>query len=379
MPGNNSGGAKEPIKSSGIHADSMILELWMRIMNMRMMLSLFLALLAAATASATDPIAAPPGHAPSSRPRSGVALIITGAAARIPQEAALLQALDERGLLKDLVFISGDSSGALNAILHGRMSWKRYRAILSGIRNADVYIQHEDKVPVDTSPFRALLSRVVEGEMGYTSIGELPIPTAITITRLSDMGLEKTALRMCSRKINAESDPSLSLVDILMASTAFPVVFPPVPIRNAVTLPNAEYVDGGAGEDYVPFKALLEFEQERGQGVERIYIISRKSDAVPEISQELRVLGVNDYGVFDKLGISLDSVASRRLARHLKAYAKQAPEAAARTFVWKPDFPGSFLLFSFDALELQYAATEAWAALNAPVSLDQYLAEHGPK
>jgi predicted acylesterase/phospholipase RssA len=210
--------------------------------------------------------------------------------------------------------------------------------------------------------------------MGYTSIGELPIPTTITITRLIDLGLEKTAYRMCSKKINAESDPSLSLVDILMASTAFPVVFPPVRIRNAVTIPNIEYVDGGAGEDYVPFEALLEFERARGQGVERIYIVSRKDDTVPEISEELRVLGVNDHGVFNKLGISADSLASRTLAQHLRAFAKQAPESAAHTFIWKPDFPGSFLLFNFDALEAQWAATEAWASLNAPISLEQYLA-----
>jgi hypothetical protein len=346
---------------------------------MRTILRLLLALLVAVSVSATDEVAIRSDKAPSTRPRSGVALIITGAAARIPQEAALLHALDERGLLKDLVFISGDSSGALNAvalnaILSGRMSWKRYREILSGLRNEDVFTQTGKTLPVDTSPLRALLTRVIEGEMGYKNIGELPIPTTITITRLMDLGLAKTAYRMCSKKINAESDQSLSLVDILMASTAFPVVFPPVRIRSAVTIPNIEYVDGGAGEDYVPFEALLEFERAMGQGVERIYIVSRKDDTIPEVSEELRILGVNDHGVFDKLGISADSLASRRLTQHLKAFAKQAPELAAHTFIWKPEFPGSFLLFNFNALEAQWAATEAWAALNAPISLEQYLA-----
>ena len=57
-----------------------------------------------------------PAGLPSASPAKGVALVITGAAARIPQEAALLEALDERGLLKDLSFVSGDSSGALNAV-----------------------------------------------------------------------------------------------------------------------------------------------------------------------------------------------------------------------------------------------------------------------
>jgi hypothetical protein len=318
---------------------------------------------------------------PNIESRSGVALIITGAAARIPQEAALLQALDERGLLENLVFISGDSSGALNAVAlnairSGRMSWRRYREILSGLRNEDIFIQAGKRLPVDTGPFRSLLSRIVEQEMGYTSIGELPIPTSITITGRSDLGLEKTAYRMCSARINAESDPSLSLVDLLMATTAFPIVFPPVRVRNAVTIPNIEYVDGGAGEDYVPFEALFAFERARGRGVERVYIVSRKNDSIPEISEELRALGVNDHGIFDKLGISIDAMANRKLLRNLKQFAKLAPWLSSQAFVWKPDFPERFLLFNFDALEAQYATTEAWAERSVPVLLEQYLAEH---
>ena len=99
---------------------------------------------------------------------------------------------------------------------------------------------------------------------------------------------------MCSRKINEESDPSLSLVDIMMASSAFPVVFPAVRIRNVKTIPDVEYVDGGVGEDHVPYHALLDFEKFRGAEVEKVYIVSRKSDSIPEISDELKNLGIND-------------------------------------------------------------------------------------
>jgi predicted acylesterase/phospholipase RssA len=48
--------------------------------------------------------------------RSGTAIVMTGAAARIPQEAALLEELYNRGLMKNVVFISGVSSGALNSV-----------------------------------------------------------------------------------------------------------------------------------------------------------------------------------------------------------------------------------------------------------------------
>jgi hypothetical protein len=46
--------------------------------------------------------------------RSGTAIIMTGAAARIPQEAGLLEELYNRGLLKDVVFISGGKNGQID-------------------------------------------------------------------------------------------------------------------------------------------------------------------------------------------------------------------------------------------------------------------------
>ena len=113
------------------------------------------------------------------QPRSGTALIITGAAARIPQEAALLETLHSRGLLSDLVFISGVSSGALNAvalngILSGRMTWERYRNLLFSIKAEDIYLRSGRGFPVDTEPLRMLFRRVVETELGFRSIGPRP-------------------------------------------------------------------------------------------------------------------------------------------------------------------------------------------------------------
>lgn len=321
-----------------------------------------------------------PAGLPSVAQEKGVALIITGAAARIPQEAALLEALDGRGMLDDLSFVSGDSSGALNAVAvnaikSGRMTWTRYRQILEGIHDDDIFVQSGKRLPVDTSPLRALLKRIVEDEMGYRTMGDLPIPTSISITRLEDLGLEKTAYRMCSERINSESDPSLSIVDILMASTAIPVVFPPVRIPGVTTIKDIDYVDGGAGEDYVPYEALLEFEKARGLSFDKVFVVSRKSDMVPEVSQELRALGVNDRGLFDKLGISPERLASRLFLEYLGRFAKQAPDLAARTFVWRPYFQASFLLLDFNSLGEQYAATQEWAKTASPVPLLQYLSE----
>ncbi len=316
--------------------------------------------------------------------RNGVAVLLTGAAARIPQEAALLEELDRRGLLEDLVFISGVSSGALNSVMlngiqSGKLSWESYRNILFSLRNSDVFVQEGKKLPVITSPARELYQRVSAGELGYHTIGDLPITTAISITHLEDLDLKKTVYRMCSRKINEESDTALNLVDILMASSSFPVVFPPVRIRNPRTIPDVEYIDGGIGEDHVPYHALLEFEKFRGAGVERVYIISRKSDSFPEVSEELMALGINDNGMFDRLGISLDGILYRGLVKRLEAYTEEAPALVPRTWVWIPGFQEDFLLFNFDDLQEQYELTAMWAESHGPIPLEEFLLQYRDK
>jgi hypothetical protein len=317
----------------------------------------------------------------SDQKRSGVAVIMTGAAARIPQEAGLLEELYDRGLLNNVVFISGVSSGALNAvmlngILTRKATWSYYRNLLFNIRNSDVYIQDDKKIPVNTEPARELFKKIAETRLGYKEIGDLPIMTEISFTHLKTLDLRKEVYRMCSRKINTETDTTLSIVDILMASTSYPVAFPPVRIRNVTTIPDVEYVDGGVGDDLVPFRALLEFEKFRGKGVEKVYILSRKADSLPTISEELKGLGINDRGVFDRLGVSLDAMLWKGFVNRLEAYAEEAPELVSRTWVWVPDFKKDFLLFNFDNLKEQYQLTTEWAKTHDPVPLSEFLLPH---
>jgi len=317
----------------------------------------------------------------SSKTRQGTAILITGAAARIPQEAALLEELDSRGLLKDVVFIAGVSSGALNSvmlngILSGKITWDQYKSILFGIVNEDIFLRHGTKIPVDTAPARKLYSDIVEGKLGYVTIGDLPFVTAISITRLKDLGLKDTVYRMFSRKMNAETDTSLNLVDILMASTAIPVVFPPVHIRNVHTIPDVEYVDGGVKEDNVPYRALIEFENFRGFGVDKIYIVSKKNNNAPNVSEELKTLGINDHKVFDDLGLSFDRIMNKKFEESLEEYALDAPDLAARTYIYRPELSRDFLLFSFGDLKSQYDLTSQWAKSHDPMPLGAFMSAY---
>jgi hypothetical protein len=164
-----------------------------------------------------------------------------------------------------------------------------------------------------------------------------------------------------------------------MASSAFPLVFPKVRISNVKTIPDFEYIDGGIGEDHVPYHALLEFEKFRGAGVEKVYIISRECDSLPTISEELKGLGINDNGLFDGLGISLDAILERGILKRLEAYASEAPELIPLTYVWIPDFKADFLLFNFDNLKEQYILTSQWAKTHDPVPLSDFLLTHPGK
>jgi predicted acylesterase/phospholipase RssA len=261
----------------------------------------------------------------------------------------------------------------LNGILSGKMSWAEYRNILFALKNSDIFVQNGRRLPVDTDPARHFFTHIIEEKLNYHRIGDLPLTTGISFTHLSDLDLKKTSYRMCSRKINIESDTTLNLTDILMASTAFPVAFPPVRIKNVKTIPDVEYIDGGVGADHVPYHALLEFEKFRGVGVEKVYIVSRKSDSIPEVSEELRVLGINDRGIFDKLGISIDNILRKGIIKHLQEFAVEEPEMVPLTYVWVPDFQADFLMFSFSNLREQYDITSQWAKTHNPVPLSDFL------
>ncbi len=312
--------------------------------------------------------------------RRGTAVVITGAAARIPQEAALLEQLFNKGMLHDVIFISGVSSGSLNtvvlnAILNQRFTWDRYKRILFSLRNKDVFIQKEKSLPVDTRPLHNLLTSIACDSLGYKKLGDLPIACAISIANFEMPLFTERTYRLSNLKINSESDPDLDLVDVLMASTSFPVAFPPVKIANARTIPDVSYIDGGIAEDHVPFEALLEYEKYRKIEVERLFIVSRKNDEKPEISEELKILGVNDFGLFDHLGISLDDLTKEGFIKRLKALKEEAPSLASRTFVYVPGFKENFLVFDFNDLKEQYDVTSLWARNNEPVLLDDYLSD----
>lgn len=311
-------------------------------------------------------------------PTLGTAIIITGAAARIPQEAALLEKLYQKGELNQVEFIGGASSGALNAvilngILSKKITWGQYISWLGKITNDSIYNNPEKKLPLDTNPMRKYLTRIINDSLGYHKMKDLPITTALSITELNAIDIPKKNFRLSNLKINSESDPELDIVDVLMASTAFPVVFPGQKIKNATTLPNKNFVDGGMGQDHVPYSGFIDYIQFSKKSVKKVFIISRKSDLEPDVNLELGAIGIGDIKIFDRLGISLDEFLQKGFLKGLREYKVLLPNLIDSTFVYIPDFEEKFLLLNFNDLKNQYTITKKWASENDPVQLTEYL------
>lgn len=308
----------------------------------------------------------------------GTALVITGAAARIGQEAALLEQLYNTGELKNLVFISGVSSGALNAvminaILDGKYTWKKYRNLLFSMNNQSVFYTTDKPLPVNTDPFRNLLTAVLHDTIGYFKLRDLPYPTALSTVSLSIKSWADLTYRLSNRKINTESDPDLDLVEVLMASTAFPLAFPAVKFSRTKTIPDGKFIDGGASADYIPYRSVIEFEKFSGHNLDRMIIISRKPDTEEGLRAELQAMGINRIDLIDKLGIALEDMAQRAFLKGLESLMKEAPMLSEKTFIYLPAIPGEFSLFDFTKMKEQYLASMKWARSHQPIPLANFL------
>lgn len=310
----------------------------------------------------------------------GTAIVITGAAARIPQEAALLEQLYYSGELNDVAFISGASSGALNAvilnaILERKYTWKRYRNLLFSMNNQSIFQSSDKPLPVNTDPFRTLLTTVLHDSLGYFKLKDLPYPTSLSIVSLNIRSWADQTYRLSNIKINTESDPDLDLVEVLMASTAFPLAFPTARISKNSTLPPGRFIDGGTTADFIPYRAVLEFEKFSRHNVDRMIIVSRKLDTEEGLRAELLNMGIDRLDLVDKLGIALEDLGQRSFFKGLESLMKEAPLLSLKTFIYLPAIPGEFALFDFNNLKEQYLVSREWSRTHKPIVLATFLKE----
>lgn len=312
--------------------------------------------------------------------RSRIGLVLTGAASLIGQELALVRALLEgeyrgAGGKIEPTHISGSSSGAIaavaiNAILEARntgsgLTWDylekrflfplsdgriyRHPAILYFVRNV---ISHGHIL--NTGPLRKTLEDFIANDpsLGYRSLSDLPYPTWISAVNRNTGKTERFS------STNPDH-AGINLVDLLMASSAIPVLFPPVRIPG-----KGLYIDGATGTDSTPVES---FDTDR---FDKLYIISPdtaftdyNSRLRPELKK--RSIVANLTFTFEAF---VHSLFSFQLERSLD-FVKRKENA----FLFMPRVDKKYSYLDFNSMEEMYEQTRKWASENSPVPVVEYL------
>lgn len=212
------------------------------------------------------------------------AILLTGAAARISQETAALDILEQKLGLKatEVYYLAGFSSGSLNiAGINARKkdenNWQVFKNLLFSLTNEDVIIRRKDeneglteaedealegihlKSIYDTSPLR----KTIEGflsDSGIINIRDFQCRTDILTCEIESL----TQLKTRWVKTTIDRDKTYKIEDVLMCSTAIPVLFPWQKIHPHSDL----YWDGGTKGTFDGYEKNIPID------ADKFYIIS---------------------------------------------------------------------------------------------------------
>jgi len=211
-------------------------------------------------------------------------ILLTGAAARISQEVAILDLLISEGLeiKQDKTLLAGYSSGALNLLaMNGcfrdtsPLCWNEYykKKILFSLRDKDVFklFPLTGKSILNTAPFRVYLSAILN-DMKFNTYGELPFKSFVITSQYSGFSTHWADNRH-------PGHAHLSPLDLFMASTAIPVVLPSQEINSTIKdaprdFPEGEFIDGGTWGAFTNYNTQLEDYIKENGVLEELHILS---------------------------------------------------------------------------------------------------------
>ncbi len=312
---------------------------------------------------------------------SGTALVITGAAARINQQLALIERLEEQDRLEDLEFIAGVSSGGINAVMlngildeSNNFGFEEYKDIILNLSNQDVLDNSRNDLPVDTRPLWNTFEGGLLDNLNYDSFDDLIFPTALTSTNLDLLTIE------VSSNVTEMDEVGGDLVESLMATTSFPIAFPSIKINDNI------YVDGGLVEN-IPINAAMQYQQLRGSPFDTVYIVTYQKNTVTQWDREVDFLGITGLREnilelsLQKAGFDTDELSQAGFLDDLVRIRTNYPELAARCYVYAPNIANLpyYGVFDFSSATstASYNAVSNWAQNNEPVPLSTYLQQNG--
>lgn len=300
------------------------------------------------------------------------AILLTGAAARISQEVAIIDKLIEKKGLEinqSDTMLAGFSSGSLNiAAINGCFrdndpkSWKEFyqKQVLFKINSGDVY---KPKLPpFDTKPLRNTINNFLDN-LGYKLMKELPFNSfVLTFSRSEFETLWAASF--------AEKQYYLNLSDVFMSSTAIPIVFPAQEINceagHSSNFPDGKFNDGGTGGTFAEFEQHLgEYVKEHGP-FDKMYVVSPMREKSAKDTEELLKDIESDHHVVLSehfLG-NISMKTFTKFLEKLKDWNKTNGDMAKETFVCIPDLDKNFPILNFDLQEKQYNSVCDWADAN---------------
>ncbi len=186
------------------------------------------------------------------------ALVMPGGGGRGAYQVGVAKALFESGLKFDYAF--GTSIGALNATFLAQGEIKKLEDIWCNMRNWDVF-----KLPNPTQLGRMVLGRKL-GMLDTSPLEDILRRNAdLRLVKQSEMKVRVVTTDLCSletRLISLEDVSTTNeLIDVLMATSAVPIAFPPRHMQGG-----GLWVDGGLVKN-TPLRAAID------HGVDEIYMV----------------------------------------------------------------------------------------------------------
>jgi hypothetical protein len=299
------------------------------------------------------------------------AVFLTGSGGTISQEVAIIDQLIKQGKLKfdeNETFLAGFGSGALTLVAINSCfrkdkpcSWDDfYKDFLNSISDDEIFIKIHPTQWL-THPQRKDMNLFLK-IAGFNSISDLPFNSAIITSSANE---KKTFwLKSTSKKCK-----ELDISDILMASSAIPILFPPQQLNciNVTSLSpfSGSYSEGAAFGIFHKLKKQMKKIVEENGPFEEIIIISPKRDSDFSLvrNHDLSKLSYSEKVEFNNY---LDQISLFGFLAFLSKIQKinSKKKIARSIMVSYPEMKDNFELLDFSDQLQKYNVVEQWIEQN---------------
>jgi len=300
------------------------------------------------------------------------AVLFTGSGGTISQEVAIVDQLVKSGKLtldENETFLAASGSGALNLVAINACfrnekpcSWDSFykETLLKKISDEEIFIK-VDPVHWITLPQRKLISEFVK-EAGFTSISNLPFTSEILSTSVDND--KSTWLKSTAKK-----EEILNLSDILMASSAIPVLFPTQQLNSLSDNLSSKFIgayyEGAMLGLFNKFKKQIKKIVHENGPFEQIFIISPKriNDNWAILNHDLSTMLPQEKFQFNQFlnQISLHGFLTF-LIKLQKTNSKN--NLAKSIMVSIPEMENDFSLLDYSNQPHKYATVKKWLENN---------------